>query len=191
MNETDLTVELFGHTDAGNRALWKDDQDLRPLSELGRRQAECLAEALAVRSFDALYSSPALRCRMSLEPLSQRFGLAVRTHEGLREANGYPAPAGLDHVPTAAYGGAFVAGRALAALDEILGAHPTGRVAVCTHGDTLPALLALSAGRYNLGSRARRPVASAFGMRHTLSFRAGGLDIECHEAPDGYPLRES
>lgn len=188
MNETDLTIELFRHMNAGDRARWQDDQDLRPLSELGRLQAERLAEVLAAQSFDALYSSPALRCIQSLEPLGRRFGLAIEKHNGLHEANGYPSPAGLGaHDPQAAYGGAFVAGRALAALEHISSAHPNSRVAICTHGDTLPALLALLAGRYNVSSQVREPV-GLFGYWHTLSFRAGTLAIEFHEPPPGFPL---
>lgn len=98
------------------------------------------------------------------------------------------SPAGLEeHDPQAAYGGAFVAGRALDGLEDIFSAHPNGRVAVCTHGDTLPALLALLAGRYDLGSQARELV-GLFGYWHTLSFREGTLEIEFHGAPAGFPL---
>lgn len=57
-----LTIELVAHMDAGDRRLWQGDQDERPLSELGRRQAALFCEAVAVESFDALFSSPALRC---------------------------------------------------------------------------------------------------------------------------------
>jgi 8-oxo-dGTP diphosphatase len=187
MNEPNLTIELFRHMDAGDRAQWRDDQNLRPLNDLGRRQAERLAEALGEQPLDGLYSSPALRCVQSLEPLGRRFRLAIETHEGLSEANGYPSPVGLEqHRPQAAYGGAFVAGRALSALDTVVSAHPRGRVAVCTHGDTMPALLALLAGRYRLGSQ-HEPV-GLYGYWHTLSFRAGSLTVEFHEAPARFPV---
>jgi 8-oxo-dGTP diphosphatase len=72
-----LTIELVTHMDAGDRRLWTGDQDVRPLSELGRGQAARVAEALAVGPIDGLYSSPALRCRQTLQPLAARFGLPV------------------------------------------------------------------------------------------------------------------
>jgi 8-oxo-dGTP diphosphatase len=172
---------------AGDRTQWQGDQDLRPLSELGRLQAERLAEVLAVEPIDALYSSPALRCVQSMQPLGRRFSLVIQKHPGLHEANGYPPPAGLEQQgPQAAYGGAFVAGRALSALEDISSAYPNGRVAICTHGDTLPAMLATLAGRYNLRSELVEPI-GLFGRWHTLSFRAGALAIEFHEPPGHFP----
>jgi 8-oxo-dGTP diphosphatase len=63
--------------DAGDRHAWTGDQDLRPLGELGWRQAEALSEALAGRGIGALNASPALRARQTLEPLSQRLNLTV------------------------------------------------------------------------------------------------------------------
>jgi broad specificity phosphatase PhoE len=63
--------------DAGDRHRWTGDQDRRPLSDLGRRQAARLAAALAATPVHALFSSPALRCRQTLEPLADRFGLRI------------------------------------------------------------------------------------------------------------------
>ena len=72
-----LIIDLVPHLDAGDMTKWQGDQNVRPLSELGRRQAAAIADALGEEQVDALYSSPALRCRKSLEPLAERFGLGI------------------------------------------------------------------------------------------------------------------
>jgi 8-oxo-dGTP diphosphatase len=80
-----VTIELVAHMDAGDRRRWSEDQDLRTLSELGRRQAERMAAALADGPVDRLYSSPALRCRQTLEPLAKRYALPIVAMPELRE----------------------------------------------------------------------------------------------------------
>ena len=40
-----LTIDLIPHLDAGDRTQWQGDQNQRPLSDLGLRQAHALAEA--------------------------------------------------------------------------------------------------------------------------------------------------
>ena len=79
-----VTIELVAHMDAGDRRRWSEDQNLRPPSELGRRQAERMAAALADGPVDGLYSSPALRCRQTLEPLAARFALPIVAMSELR-----------------------------------------------------------------------------------------------------------
>lgn len=56
-----------------------------PLSRLGREQAQALAERLGKLPFDAIYSSPLLRCRQTATPLAQRLGLTPAIVEGLKE----------------------------------------------------------------------------------------------------------
>ena len=98
-----ITIELVAHMDAGDRRLWTEDQDLRPLSELGRRQAARMAEALSNGPVDGLYSSPALRCRQTLEPLAARCGLPIVTIPGTAGDRRLPATSGLGR-PTARHG---------------------------------------------------------------------------------------
>lgn len=64
------------------RAGTYDDQHL---TELGRRQAEALAERLSAVRFDALYSSPLTRALQTAAPLAESLGLAVSPVPDLRE----------------------------------------------------------------------------------------------------------
>jgi hypothetical protein len=48
-----LTIELVAHMDADDRTVWKEDQNLRPLSELGKRQAERFCEAVSQERIEA------------------------------------------------------------------------------------------------------------------------------------------
>lgn len=57
-----------------------------PLTELGRRQAEALAERLAARPIVAVYASTLQRARDTARPTAERFGLTVNVIEALREA---------------------------------------------------------------------------------------------------------
>ncbi len=56
-----------------------------PLSRLGREQALALAERLGNVHFDALYTSPLLRCKETAAPLAERIGLAPIIVPGLKE----------------------------------------------------------------------------------------------------------
>ena len=67
-----LERRFLGHTDL-------------PLSDLGRHQAERVAEALAGYHFDAIYSSDLLRACETAAPIAARLGLPVIPAPGLRE----------------------------------------------------------------------------------------------------------
>src|SRR5919112_5944784 len=56
-----------------------------PLSELGHRQAEATARALAAEGVTAVYSSDLLRAVETAEPLARATGLEVRRTAALRE----------------------------------------------------------------------------------------------------------
>jgi broad specificity phosphatase PhoE len=183
----ELIVELFAHFDAGDRRLWTADQDSRPLSDLGRRQAAVLCEALATSPIDALYSSPALRCLQSIEPLAQRFGLPVTKLDGLHETDAWLPPQSWRGIPddiSKSVGGAYAAGLALQAIEVIRGERPTGRVATCTHGDVQPALVVYLIGRYGLELPA--PNATRGGW-YTLRFREDRVGVEHHDVLPGFP----
>ncbi|MFD6276124.1 bifunctional RNase H/acid phosphatase [Streptomyces sp. NPDC060209] len=58
------------------------------LSETGRHQAACAAEAFAARgTVQEIVSSPLRRCRETAEAVAARLGLEVRIEEGLRETD--------------------------------------------------------------------------------------------------------
>lgn len=65
----------------------KDDLNVEnpPLTELGRRQAERMAEALAGEHFDEVYASPLLRARQTAAPLFAALGRSEQIAPWLEE----------------------------------------------------------------------------------------------------------
>ena len=59
--------------------------DEQSLSELGRKQAQALADGLRDVSFTAIYSAPLERARQTAAPLAKAKELAVQIEPGLRE----------------------------------------------------------------------------------------------------------
>jgi broad specificity phosphatase PhoE len=58
-----------------------------PLSELGCRQAEAAAEALAKQPHDVIYASPLRRAAQTAEIIAKRLGLPIQFNEQLKEIN--------------------------------------------------------------------------------------------------------
>src|SRR5207248_11330515 len=85
------TAELFivRHGDAipgADEIIPSGIYDNLPLSRLGREQAQWLADRLGEMSFNAIYSSPLLRCRQTAAPLAERLRLAPVIAEDLQAA---------------------------------------------------------------------------------------------------------
>lgn len=142
------TIELVRHAKSHSRDRWwgKPDRE-RPLSPAGHDQSRTLARELrAAGPLAALYSSPYLRCTQTLAPLAQAAGLPVTSEESLAEVTALPAFDGGDGWVASAWLG----GRALGFVETVLEKHAGARVVACTHGDVIPALLALLAGRDGL-----------------------------------------
>ena len=57
-----VTLLLVRHAKAGNRDSWDGDDDLRPLSPAGKRQAAALAELLPLFGADRVHAAPRVRC---------------------------------------------------------------------------------------------------------------------------------
>ena len=76
---------LVRHAKAKNRAAWSEDDELRPLTKRGRREALALAERLASEHMGRLVSSPYLRCVQTLEPHALAVNLPIETTELLAE----------------------------------------------------------------------------------------------------------
>jgi 8-oxo-dGTP diphosphatase len=108
---------LLRHAHAVNKRAWSGNDQDRPLSERGFRQAEALVDPLLPVPLRRLLSSPALRCRQTLEPLAQRLGLAIESTDLLDRGVEAPVVAELAQDP--------------GSTDALL----------CTHGETLAALL--------------------------------------------------
>lgn len=176
-----LTVDLVPHMDAGDRTHWRGDQNERPLTELGRRQAAAFADALASESIAGLYSSSALRCRQSIEPLAARFGLTIEILPQLGEEV-WRAPGGWDAERNdGANVAAFGAGSLLAAAEQIQREHREGHVAACSHGHTIPAFVAALIASHDLrgvGELAHR------GQWYRLRFDGNEVAVEMREAEE-------
>jgi len=112
-----VTVYLVRHARAGRRSAWKGDDELRPLSKVGQRQAEGLVDLLAGVPVEQALSSPYVRCVETVEPLADDRGLEIDVVDELRE-------------------GAALEG-ALRLIEKVSG-QPT---VLCTHGDIVEALL--------------------------------------------------
>jgi phosphohistidine phosphatase SixA len=70
---------LVRHGDAGNKHEWTGPDHARPLSFRGRFEANALVDLLATRPIDRILSSPALRCRQTVEPLAGKRGMAIES----------------------------------------------------------------------------------------------------------------
>lgn len=109
-----LTVYLVRHADALSRNVWAHDDLRRPLTGKGFDQAQALVGLLGDKGITRLLTSPAVRCRQTLDPLAAHLGLTIDD-----------APALLEGTP---------ASQARALLDSVAGVD----VALCSHGDVIP-----------------------------------------------------
>lgn len=112
-----MTVYLVRHADALSRSVWAHDDLLRPLTEKGFGQAQGLVDLWGDKGIRRLLTSPAVRCRQTLDPLASHLGLVIEDTDVLLE-------------------GAPVEG-ARALLDSVRGTD----VALCSHGDIIPDLV--------------------------------------------------
>jgi probable phosphoglycerate mutase len=121
------------------------------LAEVGRAQAEALAEWLADDAIDAIWSSPMVRARETVAPVAERLGLPVTFDEDicefdrdagsyipveeLKAANDprwYEVPEQPEHFRAVV----------VEAIERIVAAHPRQRVAVVCHGGVINAYAA-------------------------------------------------
>lgn len=83
-----MELGLLRHAHAGDAMAWDRPDDLRPLTEKGREQAERLGRLLAAAGFapDAILTSPLVRARETAELVAARLGVAVRIERRLADA---------------------------------------------------------------------------------------------------------
>ena len=118
-----MTLYLIRHAHAGSRSAWDADDVDRPLSVRGCKQAQHLSGLLAEASPTAVWSSPAVRCVQTVEPVAAAHGLTVGIEPLLFE--------GLD------------AGRAISVLLDGATTESAGDVVACSHGDLIPRAMSL------------------------------------------------
>jgi broad specificity phosphatase PhoE len=139
-----LIVDLVRHATALPRDTWTRDQRERPLSEDGHAEATALARSIG-NHVDLIVSSPALRCRQTIEPLAATYGLAIETLPELAETTDPPEPTAWTRgamAPMAGpLAGGWLAGRAIGAICRIAARPGVNHAVACTHGDVIPVLL--------------------------------------------------
>ena len=173
---TTVYLARHGQSDWNAEGRWQGNAD-RPLTELGRQQAEELAERLASVPLDAVYSSDLRRARETAEPVAARQGLEVQARTELREVDvgswsGLSRPEVEERFPDAFArwldgghgwddGESYEAmtDRVVAAVLEIAAAHPDGTVLVVAHGGPIRALHAVALGLDIAEHRRLKPVA--------------------------------
>ena len=112
-----MPVYLVRHAHAGSRAAWHDDDDLRPLSQKGRRQAASLLGRLDDEPVGYVVSSPSQRCIETVEPLAEHIGAEIDIRKEFLE--------GADPDE---------------AVTSLLKLAPRNPVA-CSHGDLIPKMI--------------------------------------------------
>jgi broad specificity phosphatase PhoE len=188
-----LTIDLVRHMKAKNRRKWTAPQDDRPLSKLGVRQAAFQVDAMVEGDrIDAIYSSPAVRCRTTIAPVAGRLGLEVQIEPLLAETEGYPEPAGwagfdfgMDRQDSGnPMGPAFWAGRGLAFVDKMQSTHPKGgRIVACSHGDTIPLIVASLTGMHGIEPP---PPLWGFGGWYRIRLEGDDATIVRFDPPPGF-----
>jgi broad specificity phosphatase PhoE len=160
---TTIFLARHGESDwnAANRFQGHSD---RPLTDLGRRQAEALADAVGREKVDAIYSSPLIRALETARIVGARTGLGVLEDADLREVDtgGWSGlsrqevqerfPEGFERWVSGGAGWEDgesyeeMAERTLRAVTRIAEAHPGGRVLVVSHGGPIRAIQAAASG---------------------------------------------
>jgi broad specificity phosphatase PhoE len=116
------TCFLLRHAVALSRSSWQGEDELRPLSRRGDRQAAALAREFAPEPVARVLASPARRCVGTVAGIALEAGRLVEIAPFLAE--GSNGPAALKHL--------------LEITDS--SEHP-GIVVACTHGDVLVSVI--------------------------------------------------
>ena len=114
-----MTLLLVRHAIALRRGDWTKPDHLRPLTPRGYAQADALPSRVADLRVDRVLSSGSIRCIETVQPLAAKLGVPV------------------EELPQLAEGEDAAAAELLRGLD--------GVVVACSHGDVIPALLAVLA----------------------------------------------
>jgi broad specificity phosphatase PhoE len=145
---TRVILARHGETDWNRDGIWQGHGD-PPLNDLGRRQASALAERLADKTIDALYSSDLRRAFETAEIVASINGLVIVPDPELREMDvgswtGLTRAQIEEQFPGVTYhdGESREAfdGRIVAALHRIASNHPGAHVVAVTHGGVVRAL---------------------------------------------------
>jgi broad specificity phosphatase PhoE len=145
---TTILLARHGETDWNREGRWQGWAD-PSLNDIGRAQAQALAEQLRILPFDAVYSSDLARAHETAEIVAAPHAVPVVTDPGLREID-IGSWSGLTR---AEIDERFPSGerpdgetrdehteRVLEAVERIARANPGRRILLVTHGGTMRAL---------------------------------------------------
>lgn len=113
----EVTLYLIRHATAGVRDSHNPRDDQRQLDEYGHNQAQAIADRLGGEPILGIFSSPAIRCVQTVEPLAARLGLRVSIAPELFEGAS--------------------SSRSIEYLRSFVGQS----VVLCSHGDVIPDML--------------------------------------------------
>jgi 8-oxo-dGTP pyrophosphatase MutT (NUDIX family) len=151
-------VVLVRHGRAGSRTEWDGPDELRPLDDKGRRQAQRIAEVLPLLRPTAVLSAPRIRCEQTVAPLADALSLPVVPLPELGEEEFSADPEA-----------------GLAVLERLLTRSTPGVTVVCSQGGAIPsALMALDVRVH--GARLFPP--SAKGSAWVLGGRPGAVSAD-------------
>ena len=85
-----MTLYLIRHAHAGSRSAWGGDDAERPISQRGRAQVDHLVSLLADATPVEVWSSPAVRCVQTVEPIAEAAGRQVDVSDLLFEGGDAP-----------------------------------------------------------------------------------------------------
>lgn len=112
-----MPLFLIRHAVAGVRNNLDPSDDQRSLDEVGHSRAQAIADTWTEMGIEAIYSSPALRCMQTVEPLAQRLQMTLQIAPELFE--GASTSRSIEYIRSF-----------------------TGRsVVLCSHGDVIPDVL--------------------------------------------------
>ncbi|WP_235022906.1 NUDIX hydrolase [Amycolatopsis alkalitolerans] len=165
------TVALVRHAKAGKRGEWTGDDDLRPLSPAGERQAEAVRKFVPLFGVDRVFAAPRVRCVQTVLGVAEDLDTQV-AHEPLLAEEGYwdDPRSGLSRLLAIAAGG--------------------GTPVVCSQGGVIPDVVATLTERAGVpvGAGNGSMVPSKKGSVWVLSFHAGESNgVPRLVAADYYP----
>lgn len=144
---TTLLLARHGETEWNRELRIQGSSDIE-LNELGRQQAQFLAQELTDVDLDAIYASDLRRARATAEAVAATHALDVRLDPRLRE-RGFGSWEGLTRDDISAFPPGSrhdgesdddVRERVLAAVQEIARSHPGEQVLIVSHGGALNTL---------------------------------------------------
>jgi len=115
-------VAVVRHARSRSRSAWKGADAERPLTQVGRAQADGLTPVLSAYGIAAVVTSPWERCAATVAPYAKASGLVPEPVEALTEDAHHAKPKGARQVAKTAYTG-------------------PGAIALCTHRPVIPTVL--------------------------------------------------